>query len=93
VCVVVFNLGSPPSGVSSATVGSSVQSELTFLISCSCIVFTCAYSCACHLVQRMGRHVGTSKFLPERSRHSCRHRAASRGQPSSPLLRVYQLHS
>jgi hypothetical protein len=52
--------------VSSATVGSSVQSELTFLISRSHIVFTCACSCACHLVQRTRRHAGTSKFSPER---------------------------
>jgi hypothetical protein len=66
VCAVVFNLGSPPSGVSSATMGSSVQSELTFLISRSRIVFTCACSCACHLVQRTGRHAGTSEFSPER---------------------------
>jgi hypothetical protein len=47
---VVFNLGSPSSGVCSATVVSSVQSELTFLISHFCILFTCACSCACRLI-------------------------------------------
>jgi hypothetical protein len=46
-------------------------------------------SCPAHGETR--RDVGVS--IGAGSRHSRRHRAASRRQPSPPLLRVYQLYN
>jgi hypothetical protein len=67
VCAVVFNLGPPPSEVSSTTVGSPVQSEIILLIQRSHIVVVPACSCACYSFQRTGGHAGTSEFPPERA--------------------------